>query len=206
MSWIDLLGYAASISVLATFCMSTMIPLRILALASNVLFSTYGYLDHLYPVLALHLILFPVNLFRLIQFRRLIRDVRNIKGPDLSIQSWLPYMTLRNLSAGETLIRKGDTADKLYYLLNGELRISEFGKTLQPGAVIGEIGVFGADQRRTATVVCSTDCQVYELSESKAKQLYFQDRKFGFALIQLIIRRLLENNGQQLPESGESPA
>jgi len=42
MSWVEVLGYAASATVLASFCMSTMIPLRILALASNVLFAPYG--------------------------------------------------------------------------------------------------------------------------------------------------------------------
>ena len=31
------------------------------------------------------------------------------------------------------------------------------------------------------------------MSESKAKQLYFQDRSFGLAVLQLIIARLLEN-------------
>ncbi len=36
--WVELLGYAASATVLATFYMSTMIPLRILALVSNVLY------------------------------------------------------------------------------------------------------------------------------------------------------------------------
>jgi len=51
MLWVDLFGYAASATVLATFCMSTMIPLRILALVSNVLFSVYGYFNHPYPVL-----------------------------------------------------------------------------------------------------------------------------------------------------------
>ena len=71
-----LLGYAASAAVLATFCMSTMIPLRVLALASNVLFMAYGYVDHLYPVLILHALLFPVNTLRLVQFQRLVRDMR----------------------------------------------------------------------------------------------------------------------------------
>ena len=47
MRWMDLLGYAASAAVLATFCMSTMIPLRILALVSNILFMAYGYVDNL---------------------------------------------------------------------------------------------------------------------------------------------------------------
>jgi hypothetical protein len=32
------------------------------------------------------------------------------------------------------------------------------------------------------------------LTEHKAKQLYFQDRTFGFAVLQLIIARLIENN------------
>jgi hypothetical protein len=35
---------------------------------------------------------------------------------------------------------------------------------------------------------------VLELTESKAKQLYFQNRSFGFAVLQLIIARLIENN------------
>ena len=34
----------------------------------------------------------------------------------------------------------------------------------------------------------------FDLTESKAKQLYFQDRSFGFAVLQLIISRLIENN------------
>ncbi len=194
MLWVEVLGYAASATVLATFCMSTMIPLRILALISNVLFCSYGYFDHLYPVVVLHAILFPVNLLRLVQFQRLVRDVRNAHRDDLSIQSLLPYMTTRNLAAGEILIHKGEKADRLYYLVDGELEITDFGKTLGPGAMLGEIGVFAQHQERTATVVCRADCRVYELSESKAKQLYFQDRSFGFAVLQLIINRLLENN------------
>lgn len=200
MSWVEILGYAASAAVLATFCMSTMIPLRVVALGSNVLFCAYGYFDHLYPVLVLHAILFPVNLLRLVQFYRLVQDVRDAHREDLPIQSLLPYMTERNLSAGETLIRKGDKADQLYFLVNGTLEIPEFGKTLEPGMVLGEIGVFARNQERTATIICRTDCRLYALSESKAKQLFFQDSSFGFAVMQLIINRLLENN-KRLQES-----
>ena len=200
MSWVNVLGYAASAAVLATFWMTTMIPLRIVALASNVLFCSYGYLDHLYPVLVLHAALIPVNLWRLTQFRRLIRDVKNAHREDLSIRSLLPHMKLRNFRAGETLVRKGEKADRLYYLADGELEISDIGKVLEPGAVVGEIGVFSRRQERTATIVCRTDCRVYELSEWRAKELYFQDRSFGFAVLQLIIDRLLENNLQPRQE------
>ena len=67
MNWIDLVGYVASASVLATFCMSTMGPLRTVAIVSNILFATFGGLAHVYPVLVLHLILLPVNGTRLLQ-------------------------------------------------------------------------------------------------------------------------------------------
>jgi CRP-like cAMP-binding protein len=201
MTWIDYLGYAASAAVLATFCMSTMIPLRVLALASNVLFVAYGYFDHVYPVMILHALLFPINLLRLIQFQRLINEMRQAHREDLSIQSLLPYMVKRYYDAGDTLVRKGEVADRLYYLLDGELEITDFGKVLKSGAVVGEIGVFAPNQKRTATIVCRTDCSVFELTESQAKQLYFQDRSFGFAVLQLIIARLLENNERLMQES-----
>jgi CRP/FNR family transcriptional regulator, cyclic AMP receptor protein len=198
MSLVDVLGYAASAAVLTTFCMSTMIPLRIVALGSNVLFMAYGYVDHLYPVLVLHAILFPVNALRLLQFQRLVHDMREAHREDLPIQALLPYMKRRNAVAGETLVRKGDKADRMYYLVDGELEITDLNKVLKSGAVIGEIGVFAPNQVRTATVICRTDCSLFELTEHKAKQLYFQDRSFGFAVLQLIMTRLMENNERLL--------
>ena len=74
MSFVDLLGYAASAAVLATFCMSTMIALRIVAIISNVLFVAYGIVDHVYPVFILHAILFPVNALRVVQLQRVAQS------------------------------------------------------------------------------------------------------------------------------------
>jgi CRP/FNR family cyclic AMP-dependent transcriptional regulator len=154
----------------------------------------YGYADHLYPVLVLHAILFPVNALRLMQFQRLVREMRDAHGKDLAIEQFLPFMTRIKRTAGATLVRKGEKADSLYYLAHGELEVVEIGKMLKSGAVIGEIGVFAPNQVRTATVVCRTECVLFELSESKAKQLYFQDQSFGFAVLQLVIARMVEYN------------
>ena len=55
---IDVLGYLAALAVLAAFCMSSIVPLRIVAILSNVLFALYGLSAHLYPVFLLHSILF----------------------------------------------------------------------------------------------------------------------------------------------------
>ena len=69
MNWVNLLGYAASITVLATFCMRGMISLRVVAIVSNVLFATYALFAHIPPVLVLHAVILPVNLIRLLQSR-----------------------------------------------------------------------------------------------------------------------------------------
>jgi hypothetical protein len=66
---IDALGYAASLAVLATFPMRSMLPLRVVAIASNILFLTYGYLAHIPPVLFLHAMLLPINIVRLLALR-----------------------------------------------------------------------------------------------------------------------------------------
>ncbi len=203
MNWLDFLGYAASATVFATFCMKTMIPLRMLAIASNVLFCSYGYLDHIYPVFILHLALLPINTIRLIQIQRLVREIHTAEHGEIAIESLLPFMTPKSYKAGDVLVRKGEKADRMFYLADGTVEIAEIGKKLWAGAVMGEVGLFARDQRRTATVSCLTDCRVYEVSESKAKELYFQDRRFGFAMLQLIIGRMLENAQKtQQPASG----
>jgi hypothetical protein len=61
------IGFAAAGLVLATFCMRSMSALRWVAIASNVAFIAYGYLEHLAPVLLLHVLLLPVNSYRLAQ-------------------------------------------------------------------------------------------------------------------------------------------
>jgi hypothetical protein len=63
----ELLGYAASSLVLATFWMRRMCALRAVALASNVAFIAYGWLAGIMPVLLLHALLLPLNVFRIVQ-------------------------------------------------------------------------------------------------------------------------------------------
>ena len=67
MRFAEVLGYIAATLVFATFSMKTMVPLRIIAIASNFLFIAYGYLHPAYPVLVLHVALLPLNVWRLRQ-------------------------------------------------------------------------------------------------------------------------------------------
>lgn len=66
---VNAIGFAAASLVLATFCMRSMNALRWVAIASNVAFIAYGYLGGLVPILLLHTLLLPVNVYRLKQLR-----------------------------------------------------------------------------------------------------------------------------------------
>lgn len=84
----EAVGYAASGLVLLTFATKRMRPLRIIAILSNFAFISYGAIDGIIPVLGLHLILLPLNVFRLAQIeialrRDAVRD-REIGEPDMS--------------------------------------------------------------------------------------------------------------------------
>jgi CRP/FNR family transcriptional regulator, cyclic AMP receptor protein len=61
----ELIGYLASLLVLATFCMRDMVALRVVAIASNLAFIAYALLEGIGPVLLLHATLLPVNVLRL---------------------------------------------------------------------------------------------------------------------------------------------
>lgn len=65
MTALDGLGYFAASLVLATFCAKTMVPLRLLAVSSNIAFMSYGLAAGLWPILMLHVLMLPLNLHRL---------------------------------------------------------------------------------------------------------------------------------------------
>ncbi len=66
----NITGFLASALVLMTFLMKDMRTLRIIAILSNVAFIAYGALDWLPPVLCLHMLLLPLNVFRLKEIRK----------------------------------------------------------------------------------------------------------------------------------------
>jgi hypothetical protein len=65
-----LTGYVAASLVFLTFYMKGMIPLRVVALCSNVAFLIYAFGVHLAPIAVLHGALIPVNIVRLIAAMR----------------------------------------------------------------------------------------------------------------------------------------
>ncbi|MCX7782870.1 MAG: Ig-like domain-containing protein [Meiothermus sp.] len=78
------IGYLASLLVLATFCMRDMSTLRLVAIASNLTFISYAVLADIDPVLLLHTLLLPINLYRLMQTLPQQNQPANPKEEDLT--------------------------------------------------------------------------------------------------------------------------
>jgi hypothetical protein len=76
----ELLGWLAAGLTLLTFASADMRRLRLLALAANAAFISYGWLAQIWPVLALHALLLPVNLLRLRQALRQDRQRPRRRG------------------------------------------------------------------------------------------------------------------------------
>jgi hypothetical protein len=100
MHWTDLVGFAAAFAVLASFCMTTIVSLRSVAIASNVLFILYGMLGHIYPVFFLHITLLPINLIKLYQTRHRPQKITNREGGGLA-------ELMGKLNDARILLRKG---------------------------------------------------------------------------------------------------
>jgi CRP/FNR family cyclic AMP-dependent transcriptional regulator len=198
-------GWLSAVLVFSSFFMKTMVPLRMVAIASNVAFITYallglryGIFGQVYPILVLHAALLPLNLVRLRQLRALLRAVREASA-DETIRSLVPYMHVETVTAGEVLFEKGDPADRLYVVEHGRVRLVEIGKVVSHGQVFGEVGVFAAQNVRTLSAVCDEDCRLYTITQEKAFELYHQNPEFGLFLIRLVAGLVVENQGLASP-------
>ena len=124
---------AVALIVVSSF-VKTMIPLRWLAVGSNVGFVVYGVLHPSIPMLALNALLLPINVVRAVEMVRLTRRVRAAAGNRDGTGIWLkPYMVRTKRKNGDILFRKGDTADQLYFLAEGRIELVEIGGFIEPG-------------------------------------------------------------------------
>jgi CRP/FNR family transcriptional regulator, cyclic AMP receptor protein len=185
-------AWVAAILVFSSFFMKTMIPLRIVAITSNVAFVTYallgfkyGIFGRVYPILVLHSSLLPLNVLRLRQIKRMI-DAVNAAGRSETFEYLIPYMRNEMHPKGETLFSKGDAADKLYVIEEGSVFFPELRKRLSDGAVFGEVGLFAPQSVRSLSAVCDDDCQLYTITKNKVLELYYQNPRFGFFLIRMV--------------------
>jgi hypothetical protein len=193
-SWLADAGYIAGLLTFIAFFMKDSLRLRQVALASNVFYAVWAAEIHLLPTMVLHLALFPVNCVRLVQILRERHAIdRALAAADIQPEWLMHFMTRRRITAGTVLFRRGDLSDAMYFLAEGRLHLDELSIDLGAGSLIGEIGLFAPDGKRTQSVRALTNCSIYVLRRHEALALYRRDPSFGIFLIRLITKRLVDD-------------
>lgn len=191
--------------MLASYLMKSMLPLRMVALAANVFFIVYGLLEWKPLALGLYSLLLPINAKRAWDIRKLVRDIEAARS-DTPLAEWLlPHMTRRIAKAGETLWRRDDPATEMLYVQRGTVRLVEYEETLGAGSLVGEIGLFSPDNRRTQSLACVTDCELYSLTAEEMYKLYYQNPKLGFHIMRLVVGRLIRDAAVARAAVADSP-
>jgi hypothetical protein len=172
----------ASIFVVATTTMRTMIPLRVFGILANVVLIVTAIPTHNFLVMGVQVVMLFVNSYRLHQMLQLVRDVKKSVNSDLSMEWLKPFMTERQCAAGEIL-----------YIVSGKFKLVESGIVLPVGAIVGELGMLSPSNMRTQTLECVEAGLVLSVIYSKVEELYVQNPAFGFYFLRLSSARLFQN-------------
>jgi hypothetical protein len=201
----------ASIFVVATTTMRTMIPLRVFGILANIVLFATAIPIHNYLVMVVQAAMLVVNSYRLHQMLQLVRDVKKSVNSDLSMEWLKPFMTERNCVAGEVLFYKDEKAEDMLYIVSGRFRLVESGIELPVGAIVGELGMLSPSNTRTQTLECIEGGLILSVSYSKVEELYVQNPAFGFYFLRLTSARLFQNLdavekrlAQQIAKSAEA--
>jgi CRP/FNR family cyclic AMP-dependent transcriptional regulator len=119
-----------------------------------------------------------------------------------SIQKFLTHCHRREFSAKASIIRQGDPAGELYFIIAGSVTVlleDDKGHEivlayLNPGDFFGEIGLFNQDASRSALVRARTVCEVAQISYSKLRSLTDLYPELIIAMTTQLARRLRNTN------------
>ncbi len=184
---------AATVFLVATSTMRTMIPLRLFAMLYNLVFIATAIPAHNYTTILVQTVVLGLNSFRLHQMLQLVRDVKRSVSSNLSMEWLKPFMTEHKCAAGQVLFYKGEKADSMYYIVSGRYRLVESGIELPVGAIVGEFGMLSPSNVRTQTLECVEGGTILSVTYDQVEQLYVQNPAFGFYFLKLVSARLFEN-------------
>jgi signal-transduction protein with cAMP-binding, CBS, and nucleotidyltransferase domain len=183
----------ASVFVIATTTMRTMIPLRILGIFTNLVLIATAIPGRNYLVILVQTLVLVLNSYRLHQMLQLVRDVKKSVTSDLSMDWLKPFMTERKCEGGEILFYKDEKAEDMLYIVSGRFKLIESGIELPVGAIVGELGMLSPSNVRTQSLECIGSGVILSVSYSKVEELYVQNPAFGFYFLKLASARLFQN-------------
>jgi CRP/FNR family transcriptional regulator, cyclic AMP receptor protein len=168
-------GWAAAVLVFSSFYLKTMMSLRLVAACSNVAFILYALSVSSTPILVLHTLLLPLNMYRLIQNLRLTKRVLDVSKSDAGKTLILPYMRRISLPAGSVLFTKGDPSDQIFYVVEGKVDLIGQCETRVHGELLGLLGVLTLGGTRLDTAISSTPVQLGVLSVAEMERILIND-------------------------------
>ena len=183
----------ASIFLVATSTMQTMIPLRLFSILTNLVLIATAIPSHNYLVIPVQMAMLVLNSYRLHQMLQLVRDVKRSVSGDLSMDWLKPFMTESKCAAGEMLFYKDEKAEDMLYIVSGRFRLVESGIELPVGAIVGELGMLSPSNLRTQSLECIESGLILSVSYDQVEQLYVQNPEFGFYFLKLSSARLFQN-------------
>ncbi len=121
---------------------------------------------------------------------------------DLEREQILNFFTYTAYPAGTTLIKQGNTSEKFFIIVTGQIEVKTAGPdrsevlvaTLSQGDFIGEISIM-TDRAATANCVTKTDVRVYEMESKIFRELIGQ-----FPDVDKVIRQIARDRISELKD------
>ena len=95
-------------------------------------------------------------------------------------------------NAGQRVFNEGDPGDVMYVVRSGEVDIvvgDEVVETIGTGGIFGEMALIEQD-RRSASAVAQTDCELVPINENRFKFLVQQTPFFAIEVMRIMAHRL----------------
>lgn len=107
-----------------------------------------------------------------------------------------PYFI--TLTMGEHLFRENDPSEeKMYVLVAGQAEILVGERVVEeaiPGTIIGEMGIIGPQEPRSASVRAVTDCEFVEIGPKRFNFLVSEAPYFALEVMRVLAQRLRHAN------------
>lgn len=115
-----------------------------------------------------------------------------------NLELFLSHCTRKKYPSKTTILCTGDKSESLFYIIDGSVTVlleDEEGKEiivayLNPGDFFGEMGLFGLEEVRSASVRTKVSCEVAEISYEKFRALSKTEPDFLFQLAKQMSSRL----------------
>jgi CRP/FNR family transcriptional regulator, cyclic AMP receptor protein len=115
-----------------------------------------------------------------------------------NLELFLSHCTRKKYPPKTTILCTGDKSESLFYIIDGSVTVlleDEEGKEiivayLNPGDFFGEMGLFGLEEVRSASVRTKVSCEVAEISYEKFRALSKTEPDFLFQLAKQMSSRL----------------